>query len=70
MTELAPGAPAPTPASARRRWEEPCILLERPLEASAQAGPPRGAAAGDMFGFLGPLNASGTYGDCVVIVGP
>ena len=29
--------------AARKRWEEPCIVLERSLEVSAQGGPPGGA---------------------------
>jgi hypothetical protein len=47
-------------AALRKPWEEPKIVLERSLFASAQGGPP-----GSPQGFLGPLTASGGAGTCL-----
>lgn len=46
----------------RQCWEEPAIILERPLQVSAQGGP--GGAPGMPQGFLGPLGTSGPDGGC------
>jgi hypothetical protein len=43
----------PLTIPARRSWEDPCLTLERDLEARAQGGP-------DTQGMLGPLNISGS----------
>ncbi len=40
----------------RKRWEAPCIVLERSLEVAAQGGGPADPPApGGPSGFLGPL---------------
>ena len=43
----------------RQPWEEPRIVLERPLEVRGQGGLPGGEPANPLAGFLGPLSASG-----------
>ncbi len=48
----------------RKRWEAPCIVLERSLEVSAQGGPPTGGQGGVPNGFIGPLGLSGSKGTC------
>lgn len=48
----------------RKRWEAPCIVLERSLEVSAQGGPPTGAQGGVTNGFIGPLGLLGGSGTC------
>lgn len=54
--------------AARKRWEEPRIVLERSLLVSAQEGDPGSApipgAPGGPHGFLGPLGTSGGPGTC------
>lgn len=47
-----------TSLPARRRWEAPAIVLERPLQVSAQDGQPGGPGVGPN-GVLGPLSTSG-----------
>ncbi len=42
-------------AAARLVWEEPCVILEQSLVASAQGSPP-GASP---WGMIGPLATSG-----------
>jgi hypothetical protein len=49
---------------ARKRWEEPCIVLERGLEVSAQGSPPGSNPFQPPNGFLGPLGTSGGSGTC------
>ena len=53
--------------SAKMQWEDPCLTLERALEAKAQGGPPGGGPPEGGFdrGFLGPLSASGGVGGCL-----
>jgi len=43
---------------AKKRWEEPAIVLERSLFATAQGDPD------DLLPFLGPLGVSGSAGSC------
>lgn len=53
----------------RKRWDEPCIVLERSLLVSAQEGvtgaPPIPGAPSGPSGFLGPLGTSGGSGTCL-----
>jgi hypothetical protein len=49
--------------AARKRWEEPCIVIERSLEVSAQGGRP-GGPPGQPFGYMGPLTGSNIGGTC------
>ena len=54
----------------RRTWEEPQIVMERLLLASAQEGDPGaptipGAPPVGPQGILGPLNSSGDSGECL-----
>ncbi len=46
----------------RKPWQPPTIVLERPLEVSAQGGPPQPGYGPQ--GFLGPLGTSGGKGTC------
>lgn len=52
---------------AKNVWEDPAITLERALEVRAQGGPPAGGPpeSGPNLGFLGPLDTSGTAGQCL-----
>lgn len=50
----------PKVTAARKRWEEPAIVLDRSLIVSAQDGP--GGAPGMPQGFVGPLTTSGGSG--------
>ncbi len=49
-----------------KAWEEPAVVLERPLEVSAQGGGPAGPSNpfDTRSRFLGPLSASGGGGLC------
>jgi hypothetical protein len=47
-------------APARKPWQEPAIIHERPLEVAAQGGPPREPWATPSY--LGPLGTSGGTG--------
>jgi len=40
-------------------WEDPCLTLERVLEAKAQGGPPNDTVPWQFSGYLGPLGTSG-----------
>lgn len=48
----------------RQPWEAPAIVLERPLEARAQEGPPAPPWEQASASFLGPLGTSGGAGNC------
>lgn len=54
----------PLPSTPRQPWEAPAIVLERPLEARAQEGPPVAPWQEASLGFLGPLGTSGGSGSC------
>lgn len=43
----------------KKLWEDPCITLERELEARAQDGPPDGLAPWQR-GIVGPLGSNQT----------
>jgi hypothetical protein len=51
---------------ARRAWEEPAVLLERPLEVAGEGAPPAGwrDARVRSNGYLAPLGSSGRQGVC------
>ncbi len=42
----------------RQPWEEPAIVLERPLEVKAQVKLPGSDSLNPLGGFLGPLSTS------------
>lgn len=48
--------------SARKPWEAPAIVLERPLETQAQRLPPQ--AGPDVAPVVGPFATSGGLGTC------
>jgi hypothetical protein len=51
---------------ARWAWEEPAVLLERPLEVAGEGAPPAGRrdARVRSNGYLAPLGSSGRQGVC------
>ena len=53
------------PMATRKLWEEPAIILERPLEVVAQDGPTdENWVAPSPWRLPGPLAASGGAGFC------
>lgn len=50
------------PTVARKPWEAPAIVLERPLETQAQRVPPQSSP--DMAPVVGPFGTSGGTGTC------
>lgn len=55
----------PQPMATRHVWEEPAIILERPLEVVAQDGPTdENWVAPSPWRLPGPLAASGGAGFC------
>jgi hypothetical protein len=51
-------------STARERWEEPAILLERSLGDAAGRVPPGDRRGARSDGFLGPLSTAGGSGLC------
>ena len=64
-TSLPRRAEAPMPPT-RKAWEEPAVLLERPLEVAGEGAPPTGRrdARVRSNGYLAPLSSSGRQGVC------
>ncbi len=57
MSPLSPLAVNPLSATApKETWEDPCITLERDLEARAQVAPPNPQNQFAPHGVLGPLS--------------
>ncbi|GEM_PF-2775393 len=58
MTDIASNSLHFDGSELRQPWQEPAIILERPLEVAAQVRPPGGPPGGAPYGFLGPLSGS------------